>query len=147
VSKKKTNKPRSVYCNFNCRIEKDCWRAGHIPYAALLYHQYGLKIDAWRIIFRRWIRIKKFAWPGEVCEFFQLFESKYPQLCSTAVKDDAFYFGLLGAVSFGKNRVTNVFGRNGVFDGEPITPKPQHKESIFFQLALNKLNNLSKKGN
>lgn len=113
-----------------------------MPYLGLLLEQYGTYIAVYSIVFDRYMRRKKFAWPDEVKAFNDLYRKKHPELIrGHKVVDAMFEREIHGAVYVEKRHgfVIRAFGKGGVLAGDPYTPKDKYKDRDFFRLTLQKL--------
>ncbi len=88
------------------------------------------------------MRRKKFAWPDEVKAFNELYRKKHPELTgSYRVSTAMLERDMFGAVYVNKHHgfVIRAFGKGGVLEGEPYTPKEKLKDRDFFKLTGQKL--------
>lgn len=140
----RSHKPTYTGCPGHCFGGKDCWRANHIPLVGLLLHRYTTQVAVFRVVFKRWMRRKKIAWPDEVDAFWELYKTKHPELTSNAAAHEAWRFGLAGAVLLDDYWPVRLF--YDVLDGQPFSPKPAERDKHLFKLAASTLKNLSVQG-
>ena len=140
------NKPRFTLCpgDPECRHSgwEECWRANHIPYVGLLKSRYGTFNAVYEIVFKRYMRMKKFAWPDEVKHFNSLYKAKHPELFrGNELKRSMNIRSDMGCVYVNKGNgfLIRAFGLGGIFDDKPYTPKEEHKERDFLRLTAKKM--------
>ena len=122
--------------------DKEKWQKNYIPFAGYLACKYqGGFRDAWSLIVMRYVRMKSVVWPDEFEAFYLLFAHKHPEFMgSTRIKNDRSEYGRSGCYWDYKCRSHRVlFGYSGIFNCEPISPKPEKRDKVFLDLVSNEM--------
>ena len=116
---------------------KEKWKKNYIPFAGYLALKYtGGYRDAWDLIISRYVRMKGVVWPDEFEVFYLLFKHKHPEFMdSRRIQNDRNEYSDLGCYwDYSYKRHKNLFGRGGLFYGNPISPKPEKRDKVFLEL-------------
>ena len=140
----RSSKPTYTGCPGHCFGGKHCWRANHIPLVGLLLSRYRTQVAVFRVVFQRWMRRKKIAWPDEVDAFWNLYKTKHLELTSGAAAREAWIFSQFGAVLLDDGFPVKLFF--DVLDGQPFSPKADERDKYLFKIAASTLRNLSIQG-
>ena len=136
------NKPRYLGINYDDRHDimeltsKERWRRNYTPFAGYLASKYvGGFATAWNVILKRYVRRKQIVWPDEFEAFYQLFRYKHPEFMgSRIIRDDHHTYAYLG-VCWVNGHVNRLFGLDGLFHSDPISPKPEDRDRMLIKLA------------
>lgn len=128
----------------------ECWRRGHVPYVAVILGRTNSYLSVYEIVFARYMRMKKFAWPDEVKRFNGLYKAKHPEIVSGRVRNMMEETGTNGAAYVKEKYSASVVGLfgfiHGVLYGSPCTPTKDDAERAFFKLASMKMYEMTRRG-
>ena len=111
--------------NGNRWDHKWLWKTGQIPYFGLLASRYKRgNLDAFDIIFSRYVRRYQLLFPDEVRKFTELFLEKHPEASNSRYIKTEFLCNYTGIYWDSKyNNTSALFGRYGLFNDALLDDK------------------------